>query len=73
MPKDLVTTAGFGVDERIATAHVAWTRERPEVIAEFADGRHGAIGFMPARDVQPGVKVVRVDGRLPGEPFYPLK
>lgn len=36
-------------------------------------GIPGAIGFMPARDVQPGVKVVRVDGRLPGEPFYPLK
>lgn len=38
--RDLVTTAGFDVDERIATAHVAWTRERPEVIAEFADVRH---------------------------------
>jgi hypothetical protein len=33
----------------------------------------GAIAFMDSRDVRPGVKVVRVDGHLPGEPGYPLK
>ncbi|MFY9532196.1 MAG: hypothetical protein WBC04_18230 [Candidatus Acidiferrales bacterium] len=33
----------------------------------------GAIAFMDARDVRPGVKVVRIGGHLPGEPDYPLK
>jgi len=32
----------------------------------------GAIAFMVASDVRPGLKVLRVDGRLPGEPGYPL-
>jgi ABC-type phosphate transport system substrate-binding protein len=32
----------------------------------------GAIAFMAARDVRPGLKIVRVDGHLPGEPGYPL-
>ena len=31
---------GFDVDERIFSAHVALTRERPEVIAEYARIRH---------------------------------
>jgi len=33
----------------------------------------GAIAFLDSQDVRPGVKVVRVDGHLPGEPGYPLK
>jgi hypothetical protein len=33
----------------------------------------GAIAFMDSRDVGPGVKVIRVDGFLPGEAGYPLK
>ena len=33
----------------------------------------GAIAFLDSQDVRPGVKVVRVDGYLPGEPGYPLK
>ena len=32
----------------------------------------GAIAFMIASDVRPGLKVLRVDGRLPGETGYPL-
>lgn len=32
----------------------------------------GAIAFMAATDVKPGLKVLRVDGRLPGEPGYRL-
>jgi phosphate transport system substrate-binding protein len=42
-------------------------------VAALVSAIPGAIGFMLAKDVQPGVKVLRVDGRLPGEPFYPLK
>jgi hypothetical protein len=33
----------------------------------------GAIGFMPAGSIGAGVKVVRIDGRLPGDPNYALK
>jgi ABC-type phosphate transport system substrate-binding protein len=33
----------------------------------------GAIAFVDARNVRPGVKVVRVDGKLPGEKGYPLR
>jgi ABC-type phosphate transport system substrate-binding protein len=33
----------------------------------------GAIAFIDSRDVRPGTKVLRVDGRLPGETGYPLR
>jgi len=33
----------------------------------------GAIAFMAARDVDPGLKVVKIDGHLPGDPQYPLR
>ncbi|MGC2182438.1 MAG: hypothetical protein WA637_04065 [Terriglobales bacterium] len=33
----------------------------------------GAIAFVDSKEVKPGTKVVRVDGRLPGEPGYPLR
>lgn len=33
----------------------------------------GAIGFVSAGDVMEGAKVLRIDGRLPGEPGYPLQ
>jgi ABC-type phosphate transport system substrate-binding protein len=32
----------------------------------------GSIAFMTAKDVGPGVKVLKVDGQLPGEPGYKL-
>jgi hypothetical protein len=32
----------------------------------------GAVTLVTARDVKPGMKVLKVDGRLPGEPGYPL-
>lgn len=32
----------------------------------------GAITFMPASEVEPGSRVLRIDGRLPGDPGYPL-
>src|SRR5258707_292193 len=33
----------------------------------------GAIAFVDARNVRPGLKVLRVDGHLPGEREYPLR
>jgi len=32
----------------------------------------GSIAFMEAKEVGPGVKVLKVDGQLPGEPGYKL-
>jgi ABC-type phosphate transport system substrate-binding protein len=33
----------------------------------------GAIAFVDAHNLHPGVKVLRVDGKLPGEKGYPLR
>jgi hypothetical protein len=33
----------------------------------------GAIAFIDARNVRPGLKVLRVDGHLPGDRDYPLR
>ncbi len=33
----------------------------------------GSIAFMEARAVAPGLKIVKVDGRMPGEQGYPLR
>jgi ABC-type phosphate transport system substrate-binding protein len=40
---------------------------------ELISGLPGAIGFMDARNVRPGLKVLRVDGHLPGDKEYPLR
>ena len=39
---------------------------------QFVASTPGAIGFMAARDVKPGVKIVKIDGFLPGDPGYRL-
>lgn len=33
----------------------------------------GSIAFMQVKDVGPGLRIVKVDGHLPGEPGYPLR
>ncbi len=33
----------------------------------------GSVGFIDAEKVQPGVKVLRINGKLPGESGYPLQ
>ena len=33
----------------------------------------GAIGYIPADQIDGSVKVLRIDGRLPAEPSYPLR
>jgi ABC-type phosphate transport system substrate-binding protein len=40
---------------------------------ELISGIPGAIGFMDARNVRSGLKVLRVDGHLPGDKEYPLR
>jgi hypothetical protein len=56
---------GVAVDERILAAHVAWTRERPEVIAEFTRFQHErADGTAPRVDTD--AYYAQVAYRLPG-------
>lgn len=33
----------------------------------------GAVGFIAASDVTPAMKVLRINGKLPGDPDYPLQ
>ncbi len=40
---------------------------------ELTSAIPGAIALIDARDVGTGVKVLRIDGQLPGQPDYPLK
>ena len=46
---DLITipTSVSNIGERIVSAHVVWTREDPEFIAEFAGVRHDVAGAAP--------------------------
>jgi hypothetical protein len=40
---------------------------------ELVAAMPGSIAFIDARNVRPGLKVLRVDGHLPGERDYPLR
>lgn len=44
-----------------------------EMAGELVTAVPGAIAFVPAGDVIPGVRVVRIDGRLPSDADYPLR
>ena len=41
--------------------------------SELVTAMPGAIAFIDSRQVRQGAKVIRVDGRLPGEAGYPLR
>jgi ABC-type phosphate transport system substrate-binding protein len=70
-----------------AEYHQHWTGKifRGEVTSEpaalpsigtalsFVSSIKGGISFVDAANVRPGIKVVRIDGRLPGEQGYPLQ
>ncbi len=42
-------------------------------VLRFVYNVPGAIGYVRAREVDPSVKMLRIDGRLPGEPGYRLE
>lgn len=44
-----------------------------DVASQLVGAVPGAIGFMPASEVKPPLKVLRVDGKMPGEPGYPIR
>jgi len=43
------------------------------MLQEGVRGNPGAIGYVNVNDVRPGIKVLRIDGLLPGESGYPLR
>ena len=55
------------------------TNDAPKTLAStngvlrFVYNVPGAIGYVRARDVDASVKMLRIDGRLPGEPGYRLE
>jgi hypothetical protein len=58
----------------------AYRGEGVEPVAVFSNGIQkeavlsipGAIAMMDARDLKPGLKVLKIEGKLPGEAGYPL-
>ena len=61
--RDLINPlGGAAAHEWIQSAHIAWLKETPEVIAEFANVSHQPVGGGPAAQ-QPGV--LRADGLSP--------
>jgi len=44
-----------------------------ETINELVSAIPGAISLVRKDDIRPGLKVVRIDGKLPGEDGYPLR
>ena len=44
-----------------------------EMATQLVQAIPGSISFVSAENVPPGVKVLRVDGKLPGDPGYPLR
>lgn len=55
------------------------TATGPRVVSDTDTARRlvaslpGAISFLPADQVGPGMRVLRINGKLPGEPGYPLQ
>jgi ABC-type phosphate transport system substrate-binding protein len=41
--------------------------------SEYVVDTPGAISFVIGKNLRPDLKVLRIDGKLPGEPGYPLK
>src|SRR5215212_3097065 len=82
--RDAIIQSLYGLDEaqyRRTFLQAVFSGEAPEApktlastngVLRFVYNVPGAIGYVRARDVDPSVKTLRVDGRLPGEPGYRL-
>jgi ABC-type phosphate transport system substrate-binding protein len=57
-------------DETTSTPKVVYSNQ---TINELVGAIPGAISLVRAEDVTPGVRVIRIDGALPGEGSYPLR
>ena len=82
--REAILRSLYGLDEtEYRRSHmraiVSGEAEAPKTLASnngvlrFVYNVPGAIGYVPARDVDESVKTLRVDGRLPGEPGYRLE
>ncbi|MGC2194830.1 MAG: hypothetical protein WA628_09145 [Terriglobales bacterium] len=49
------------------------TLKTPADVKKFVEDTPGAVGYLRASDVDDSVKVVRVNGLLPGDDGYPLR
>jgi ABC-type phosphate transport system substrate-binding protein len=62
------------------TAQILTGEDQAEPVVLFSNGVQrnaivsyiGSIALVSAQDLRPGMKVVKLDGRLPGEPGYTL-
>ena len=55
------------------TADAPKTLASTNGVLRFVYNVPGAIGYVRARDADSSVKMLRIDGRLPGEPGYRLE
>ena len=82
--RDLVLSEIYGMSENryrrywIAKTFSGDVRSKPrlvgstELLRNFIMVIPGSIGFVPMSEVGPNLKVIRIDGLLPGDDGYPL-
>ncbi len=58
---------------RAESASAPISEGSPETIRRAVARIRGAIGIVPLQAAEPDVKVVRIDGKLPGDSSYPLR
>jgi hypothetical protein len=67
-------SAAYWIDQRIRGKGTAPRSLRsPTLIQRIVAGQKAAIAYVPASAVRKGVKVLRIDGRAPGDEKYPVK
>lgn len=83
--RDVVLSKIYRMDEAafqqywIAKVFRAEVSSKPKIVyssemsRELLTALPGAVAFMPAEDVGPGMKVLRINGKRPGEAGYPLQ
>jgi ABC-type phosphate transport system substrate-binding protein len=83
--RDAILRSVYGLNETeyrrsfLQAVFSGQTSDAPKTLASsngvvrFVYNVPGAIGYVRAREVDPSVKMLRVDGRLPGEPGYRLE
>jgi ABC-type phosphate transport system substrate-binding protein len=57
-------------DEAAVVPKILYSNDQ---ISDLVAGIPGSIGFVDAAAVRPGLKVLKIDGLLPGQPKYPLQ
>lgn len=83
--RDVVLSKIYRMDEAefqqywIAKVFRAEASAKPKIVYSSEMSRDlvtalpGAVAFLPADEVTPGMKVLRINGKLPGESGYPLQ